>query len=144
MSDMAREVRRLAPWYHTFELPGGVVTSGYFDLRSVVGKLPLPASLAGMRCLDAAACEGFWSFELARRGAAEVVSLDLPDTDRQDWQGLPSREVRRAGSGMANEHFAARAAGAGSRHRPSRRHERLRRRSRGCWAPLTTCSSATS
>jgi tRNA (mo5U34)-methyltransferase len=106
MSDLAREVQRLAPWYHTFELPGGVVTSGYFDLRSVVGKLPLPASLAGVRCLDAAACEGFWSFELARRGAAEVVSLDLPDTSRQDWQGLPSREVRRAGSGMANEHFA--------------------------------------
>src|ERR1700712_4802613 len=106
MSDLAEEVRRLAPWYHTFELPEGVVTDGYFDLRSVVGKLPLPASLAGMRCLDAAACEGFWSFELARRGAAEVISLALPDTDRQDRQGLPSREVRRAGSGMANEHFA--------------------------------------
>lgn len=80
MSDLAQEVRRLAPWYHTFELPGGVVTDGYFDLRGVAGQLPLPASLAGKRCLDAAACEGFWSFEMARRGAAEVVSLDLPDT----------------------------------------------------------------
>jgi hypothetical protein len=58
MSDLAQEVRRLAPWYHTFELPGGVVTDGYFDLRGVAGRLPLPASLAGKRCLDAAACEG--------------------------------------------------------------------------------------
>ena len=81
------------------------MTSGYFDLRGVVDKLPLPSSLAGRRCLDAAACEGFWSFELARRGAAEVVSLDLPDTSRQDWQGLPSEEVRRAGTGLANQHF---------------------------------------
>jgi tRNA (mo5U34)-methyltransferase len=106
MSDLASEAQRLAPWYHTFELPGGVVTDGYFDLRSVVAKLPLPDSLAGLRCLDAAACEGFWSFELARRGAAEVVSLDLPDTTRQDWQGLPSRQVRQAGTGLANEHFS--------------------------------------
>ncbi len=76
-----------------------------FDLRGVVGKLPLPATLEGKRCLDAAACEGFWSFELARRGAAEVVSLDLPQTDRQDWQGLQPLDVRRVGSGLANEHF---------------------------------------
>jgi hypothetical protein len=70
MSHLAAEVRRLAPWYHTFELPGGIVTDGYFDLRTVVGKLPLPGSLAGKRCLDAAACEGFWSFELARRASS--------------------------------------------------------------------------
>jgi tRNA (mo5U34)-methyltransferase len=105
MSDLASEVRRRSPWYHTFELPGGVVSPGYFDLRSVVAKLPLPASLAGKRCLDAAACEGFWSFELARRGAAEVVSADLPDTSQQDWQGLVGNAVRSSGTGLANEHF---------------------------------------
>jgi hypothetical protein len=92
-------------FYHTFELPGRGLTRGYFDLRGVVGKLPLPSRLDGMRCLDVAACEGFWSFELARRGAREVVSLDLPDTAQQDWQGdLPS-QVRQRGSGLANEHF---------------------------------------
>ncbi len=105
MTDLAQEIQRLAPWYHTFELPGGLVTEGYFDLRSVVAKLPLPPSLAGRRCLDAAACEGFWSFELARRGASEVVSLDLADTSAQDWPGLVHDDVGRAGTGMANEHF---------------------------------------
>jgi tRNA (mo5U34)-methyltransferase len=106
MADLAQQVARLAPWYHTFELPGGVVTDGYFDLRGVAGRLPLPESLAGKRVLDAAACEGFWSFELARRGAGEVVSLDLPDTSAQDWQGVVPDDVRRLGTGMANEHFA--------------------------------------
>jgi tRNA (mo5U34)-methyltransferase len=105
MNELAAEVDRLAPWYHTFDLPGGVVTEGYFDLRSVVPKLPLPASLAGKRVLDAAACEGFWSFELARRGADEVVSLDLPDTTEQDWQGLHEEGQRERGKGAANANF---------------------------------------
>lgn len=105
MRDLESEIRRAGPWYHTFELPGGLRTDGYFDLRPVVPKLPLPRSLRGRRCLDVAACEGFWSFELARRGAELVVSVDLPDTDQQDWQGPVPLERRRVGSGLANAHF---------------------------------------
>ncbi len=107
MPDLAGMMSDLAGinWYHTFEPPGGAVTRGYFDLRGVVAKLPLPPSLEGKRCLDAAACEGFWSFELARRDAAEVVSLDLPDTAQQDWQGILPESTRRLGSGLADEHF---------------------------------------
>lgn len=105
MNDLAVEVERRKPWYHTFELPGGVVTTGFYDLRTVASKVPVPTSLAGSRCLDAAACEGFWSFLLAERGADQVVSVDLPDTTNQDWQGMPSEEKRQAGAGVANEHF---------------------------------------
>src|SRR4051812_2432387 len=105
VEDLAAQVERMGPWYHTFDLPGGVVTEGYFDLRGLARKLPIPASLAGNRCIDVAACEGFWSFELARRGADEVVSLDLPDTTQQDWQGMVDDEVRRRGSGLADDHF---------------------------------------
>lgn len=105
MSDVAAEVERLGPWYHSFDLPGGVSTKGFYDLRGVAAKVPLPASLAGKRCLDAAACEGFWSFDLARRGAGEVVSLDLPDTTAQDWQGVPREEHAKTGTGVANKHF---------------------------------------
>jgi tRNA (mo5U34)-methyltransferase len=102
---LAREVVEKGPWYHTFDLPGGVSTAGFYDLRSVTAKVGLPGSLAGGRCLDAAACEGFWSFELARRGATEVVSVDLPDTSEQDWQGELDQETLERGSGMANDHF---------------------------------------
>lgn len=66
-------------WYHTLELPGGVVTPGEYDLRPIVGRLPWPASLAGMRCLDVGSRDGFYAFEMERRGAAEVVSLDVDD-----------------------------------------------------------------
>ena len=90
--ELSEQIDRVDLWYHTFDLPGRGPTRGVFDLRSVVAKLPLPATLEGKRCLDAAACEGFWSFELARRGASEVVSLDLPQTDRQEIDPLPITE----------------------------------------------------
>ncbi|MDP1821498.1 MAG: methyltransferase domain-containing protein [Acidimicrobiales bacterium] len=93
-------------WYHTIDLPGGVVTPGLFDHRKVVGRLPIPESLAGLRCLDAASADGFFAFELARRGAAEVVSLDLADASRQDWQRRPADEVKATrGTGRAASAF---------------------------------------
>ena len=84
-------------WYHTFELPGGIVTPGFYDHRSVAAKLPMP-DLEGMRCLDMASADGFWAFEMKRRGAAEVVSVDLSDTTRQDWQGADAGAVHRSTS----------------------------------------------
>src|SRR3954468_19023326 len=65
-------------WYHTIDLPGGV-TPGEYDLRGIVDRLPWPDSLAGMRCLDVGSRDGFYAFEMERRGAAEVVSLDVDD-----------------------------------------------------------------
>jgi tRNA (mo5U34)-methyltransferase len=71
-------------WYHTLELPGGVVTPGWFDLRGLVQKLPWP-DVAGKRCLDIATYDGFYAFELERRGAAEVIATDIPGHEDWDW-----------------------------------------------------------
>lgn len=92
-------------WYHTIELPGGVVTPGYYDLRTAAERVPLPKSLAGKRCLDAASCDGFWSFQMASRGADQVVSLDLPDPALQDWQGTLDEEARRTDIGRSRRCF---------------------------------------
>lgn len=72
-------------WYHTLDLPGGVVTPGYFDLRKLPDRI-LPADLSGKRCLDACTASGFWAFEMERRGASEVVAIDIPSFADQDWQ----------------------------------------------------------
>jgi tRNA (mo5U34)-methyltransferase len=72
-------------WYHTLELPGGVITPGWFDHRGVVDRVPLPASLAGMRCLDVGTFDGFWAFEMERRGAAQVLAIDVADPAEWDW-----------------------------------------------------------
>ena len=71
-------------WYHTIELAPGVSTPGWFDTKEVAGRLPWPA-LAGLRCLDVGTFDGFWAFEMERRGAAEVVAIDVPDPSGWDW-----------------------------------------------------------
>lgn len=96
------------PWYHTIDLGGGLVTPGFYDHRPLVPRLPLPASLAGRRCLDVGGSDGFWAFELARRGAAEVVSIDLEDPSRQEWQGAAEEvEARRARAGLTSGRWEA-------------------------------------
>jgi tRNA (mo5U34)-methyltransferase len=72
-------------WYHTLELAEGVVTPGMFDHRPVVDRYLIPPDLSGMRCLDVGTMDGFWAFEMERRGAAEVVAADLGAVGDLDW-----------------------------------------------------------
>src|SRR5919106_1748378 len=72
-------------WYHTLELEPGFETPGMFDLRPFVDRYGLPERLDGMRCLDVGTWDGFWAFEMERRGASEVVALDLDDERDLDW-----------------------------------------------------------
>jgi tRNA (mo5U34)-methyltransferase len=78
-------------WYHTIELAHGVVTPGQYDLRPALVRVPLPTSLAGSRCLDVGTHDGFWAFEMERRGG-EVTAIDLDDPDRYDWP-LPAPRI---------------------------------------------------
>jgi tRNA (mo5U34)-methyltransferase len=71
-------------WYHTLELPGGETTDGLFDLRPLIAKYGLPDRLDGLRALDVGTWDGFWAFEMEKRGA-EVVALDLDDERDLDW-----------------------------------------------------------
>jgi tRNA (mo5U34)-methyltransferase len=64
-------------WWHVIEVAPGVVTPGGWDLRPTADELPWP-DVTGKRCLDVGTADGFWAFELERRGAAEVVAIDLP------------------------------------------------------------------
>ena len=80
----AREAVARIPWYHTLELPGGVTTAGWVDCRPVRDRVLLPADMSGMRALDVGTWDGFWAFEMERRGA-EVVTVDIPDPAQWDW-----------------------------------------------------------
>jgi tRNA (mo5U34)-methyltransferase len=74
---------RAVSWYHTLELPGET-THGIFDLRPYVPEYGLPDDLTGKRCLEIGTWDGFWAFELEKRGG-EVVALDLDDERDLDW-----------------------------------------------------------
>jgi len=71
-------------WYHSIEIGPGQLTDGMYDLRPFVDRYGLPERLDGMRVLDVGTFDGFWAFELERRGA-EVVALDLEDRSQLDY-----------------------------------------------------------
>lgn len=83
-SALAERVARNHDWYHTIELAPGVVTPGIVDVRPIVPRVPIPQTLTGMRCLDVGTWDGFWAFEMERRGG-EVHGVDVPDPYRWDW-----------------------------------------------------------
>jgi tRNA (mo5U34)-methyltransferase len=107
MADLVRRVREHR-WYHTIELGPDLVTDGWFDLRPFVGRYGLPERMDGMRALDVGTWDGFWAFEMERRGA-EVVALDLDDQSELDWPprrrpaSFPPPEERGSGFRIARE-----------------------------------------
>ncbi|MBW3663695.1 MAG: hypothetical protein KY469_11400 [Actinobacteria bacterium] len=108
--ELAAAVAAVPHWYHTLDLGSGVVTPGFFDLRPVVDDLPWP-DVRGKRCLDVATFDGFYAFELERRGAAEVVAIDLDDAVDLDWlpRERPEELLRgdeRVGDGFRVAHRA--------------------------------------
>jgi tRNA (mo5U34)-methyltransferase len=81
---IAREIDRLAPWFHNLHLPSGHETAPdhplgdfprvkWWELVSAV-----PEDLRGWRALDVGCNAGFYSFALARRGAS-VLAIDADE-----------------------------------------------------------------
>ena len=65
-------------WFHSFRLPDGTFYDGHLSLEELerrVSRMPIPADLSGRRVLDIGAWDGWFSFEMERRGA-EVVAID--------------------------------------------------------------------
>src|SRR3954454_5778995 len=81
---MAGEIARLGPWFHNLHLPDGTQTCPdhwlgdfpSFKWRQIAGSIP--EDLTGWTCLDIGCNAGFYSFELARRGAT-VTAIDLDE-----------------------------------------------------------------
>ncbi len=72
-------------WYHTFDFGHGIRTPGAFDHSPILDQYKLPARFDGKRVLDVATFDGFWAFEFEKRGAREVVALDLDGPKDLDW-----------------------------------------------------------
>jgi len=71
-------------WGHSFELPDGSLVRGVCEIQGLKDRLaqfPIPPDLRGKRVLDVGAWDGWFSFELERRGA-EVLAIDCWDNPR--------------------------------------------------------------
>ena len=74
---LIEDLNRLG-WYHSIELPSGEVIQGILpiaQLRKRIAQFPLPEDLRGKRVLDIGAWDGWFSFEMERRGAT-VLAID--------------------------------------------------------------------
>jgi tRNA (mo5U34)-methyltransferase len=82
---LQQQIDALGPWFHNLHLPGGVQT---LPRHFLGGDFPnfkwqeispfVPEDLSGWRVLDVGCNAGFYSFELARRGA-RVVGIDVDE-----------------------------------------------------------------
>jgi tRNA (mo5U34)-methyltransferase len=103
-------VAQLGPWFHNLHLPGGRETApdhplGDFPAFKWAQIAPhLPQDLRGARALDIGCNAGFYTFELARRGA-DVLGIDIDEhyLRQARWAagelGLSQRvELRRMGA----------------------------------------------
>jgi SAM-dependent methyltransferase len=99
-------------WYHTLELAPGHVVEGMFDMRPHVHRMGLPERMDGLRALDVGTFDGFWAFEMERRGA-EVVALDIDSLAELDYPprrrpATFSEEPRGEGFRIAKEALGSR------------------------------------
>jgi tRNA (mo5U34)-methyltransferase len=81
--ELQQQIEALGPWFHNLHLPGGVQTLPHHFLGGDFPRfkwlqisVALPADLRGWRVLDVGCNAGFYSFELARRGAS-VLAIDF-------------------------------------------------------------------
>ncbi len=63
-------------WMHTIDLGQGVVTPGRWPVNQNTLSAYDRIDFKGKKVLDLGSCNGLWSFEAERRGAAEVYSVD--------------------------------------------------------------------
>src|SRR5579863_4753165 len=71
-------------YYHSIELPDGRIIPGIQSVetqRRRIAQFPIPQDLRGKRVLDIGAWDGWFSFEMERRGAT-VVAVDATKKTR--------------------------------------------------------------
>jgi len=93
IAELNRRVTEIESWYHRIDLGDGVETPGHFRMADYLSHYHFPESMDGMRVLDVGASTGFFAYEFERRGAAEVVGIELPSWEAHDWTPRQRREL---------------------------------------------------
>src|ERR1041384_1385250 len=105
-----RLLRKNAPWFYRYRFEGGAESASMQPLIDEIHQvradlifpfldLAFEGRWAGQRCLDIGCHEGWFSFQLAARGAREVIGADVRD------EHLRKAEVIRHISGLSNTAF---------------------------------------
>eukprot|EP01037_Dinobryon_pediforme_P012773 gene12773-12870_t len=74
-TDIEKLISSVPHWHHIFEIAPGVFTPGSYDPGFLFEKMQLPEDMSGMRVLDVGVSDGYFSLQMARRGA-DVTAID--------------------------------------------------------------------
>lgn len=74
-SEIRQKIANVKDWYHRFKVAPGITTPGVNNSTKVLKSLNLPKSCKNLRVLDIGTRDGYFAFELEKRGA-QVVALD--------------------------------------------------------------------
>ncbi len=86
-SDFA-EVFRSAHWHQRWEVAPGLFTPGTNSVARLMSDAEVPQDLSGKRVLDVGTYNGCCAFECERRGAPDVVALDIMNPVRTGFTAL--------------------------------------------------------
>ena len=89
-------VARQTYWHHRWEIFPGVVTPGVYEPVQILKNMDWPADMTGWRVLDVGACDGYFSFQAAMRGA-DVTAFDFRSKTQNGFaiaEAINGRELR--------------------------------------------------
>ena len=69
--------------YHRTVVADDLVIEGHYDMSRYLHHYGLPEDLSGLKALDVGTADGFFAFEMERRGA-EVSAIDVWEGDYYD------------------------------------------------------------
>lgn len=78
--ELRARIAQVPYWRYRLELAPGVVTPGVWNPDDLLRQMEIPERLDGLRALDIGTNDGFFAFELARRGAAVTAVEPGPPT----------------------------------------------------------------
>src|SRR5688572_21080207 len=82
-TEIRRLIREHGRWWHEIEVAPGILTPGDDSNRMkmpILDQLGMPPDMNGLRVLDVGCSDGFFSFEMEKRGAS-VVAVDFVPAD---------------------------------------------------------------
>src|SRR5262245_461583 len=84
-AEVQRLIESVPHWYHRIPIRPGITTPGINDSAQTLELLDLPADARGLRVLDVGARDGFFSFEMERRGA-DVIAVDYAPAEKTGFR----------------------------------------------------------
>lgn len=89
---MIREIERIN-WFHSIDLGNGIITKGRTGMdhcspEAITNRFGMPTNLETKTVLDIGCFDGLFSFEAEKRGAKEVMSIDIYQGESENINGF--------------------------------------------------------